>query len=723
MIVLFAGASVKTSSDPTVESFPARITVVTVILSILVAGVWFSMSYFPVQSFDYFYHLATGRWIAEHASVPTTDMFSHTAQGDPWVTHEWGAQLLFYLGSQAVGVSGMVMVKALCMTLTGLLLFWTGIRLRCPAGWTAVISAAVVFMVTFRAFLRPHLITYFFLVLLMTLLATVPDILHRRIRWLFPVIFLLWANQHSGFVFGLFVLTVWLLTGFPGKPRGPSQGIRFATLLGACFAAGLVNPNFWHVYLYPFAFFVNPVYFQVINELQPVTAPAFRGAVFIPIFWIYLTLCLTVFLLNWKQKPFRDLIFLAVFGYLSITSVRNVPLAALICAPGLMHHSGFLFWRVNGTHRRVKFLSSPVFQRIISVLIVAGLIGLCAWPIVADVPMSASGSRSFGGGLKNLNYPDGAIEFLKTNPLKGEMFNSFAFGGYLLWKQVPDPRVFIDGRLFLYQGEIFDVYSDAIRGTLTPNEIARRFNVSHFILNYPDGDPLPGLYKNLLSNPEWPIVYWDDNTLVFARNQADNHGVVMAHAYRYINPLKRTMSAMDRQIRDNPMGVKAEAERNLSLNPRCSGARVILGRAATLESRWEDAADHYMKALETSPPMYLIQKERARAMVNSDQIKPALTLLNDLHSDHPGDDELMMYLGLAYYLEKNSEKAETWYLKAYRTNPRNYYVLNSLGILYAEQNRLDDAEKFWKKALHVNSTSGEARRNLERLYRMRETLD
>ena len=39
----------------------------------------------PVQDLDIWWHLRTGRWIAEHGAVPATDPFSQFGQGKPWV--------------------------------------------------------------------------------------------------------------------------------------------------------------------------------------------------------------------------------------------------------------------------------------------------------------------------------------------------------------------------------------------------------------------------------------------------------------------------------------------------------------------------------------------------------------------------------------------------------------------------------------------------------------
>src|SRR5271169_15045 len=48
-----------------------------------------------VQDFDVGWQMATGRWIVQHHSVPSIDVFSYTAQGQPWI-YPVGAGIFFY---------------------------------------------------------------------------------------------------------------------------------------------------------------------------------------------------------------------------------------------------------------------------------------------------------------------------------------------------------------------------------------------------------------------------------------------------------------------------------------------------------------------------------------------------------------------------------------------------------------------------------------------------
>src|SRR5271157_5224281 len=48
-----------------------------------------------VYESDVFWQLATGRWVAQHHHIFSTDVFSYTAQGEPWI-YPVGSGLVFY---------------------------------------------------------------------------------------------------------------------------------------------------------------------------------------------------------------------------------------------------------------------------------------------------------------------------------------------------------------------------------------------------------------------------------------------------------------------------------------------------------------------------------------------------------------------------------------------------------------------------------------------------
>src|SRR5688500_5809434 len=75
----------------------------------------------PLADNSFLTHLATGRIILETGSVPTTDPYTFTAAGEPWVVQSWLASVLYASAERLAGLDGVrVLMGVLVATLTGL---------------------------------------------------------------------------------------------------------------------------------------------------------------------------------------------------------------------------------------------------------------------------------------------------------------------------------------------------------------------------------------------------------------------------------------------------------------------------------------------------------------------------------------------------------------------------------------------------------------------------
>src|SRR6516225_6191853 len=92
------------------------------ILSLFVVGYAFLAGYRSLTEFDLGWLLATGRWIAQHKQIPSTEVFSYTARGQPWI-YPVGSSLLLY-GVYLVGGDALIswFGAASCAATTTLLL-------------------------------------------------------------------------------------------------------------------------------------------------------------------------------------------------------------------------------------------------------------------------------------------------------------------------------------------------------------------------------------------------------------------------------------------------------------------------------------------------------------------------------------------------------------------------------------------------------------------------
>ena len=87
-------------------------------LIFLIAAVFFMFFDAVLGDGDSGWHLAAGRHIVDHFVIPTTDPFSYTFQGQPWVAHEWLSEVAMYGGYAVSGWSGVVVLCGLAFAIT-----------------------------------------------------------------------------------------------------------------------------------------------------------------------------------------------------------------------------------------------------------------------------------------------------------------------------------------------------------------------------------------------------------------------------------------------------------------------------------------------------------------------------------------------------------------------------------------------------------------------------
>src|SRR6476661_1173513 len=150
---------------------------------------------------DTYSHIALGRWILDHHSVPTTDPFSANFRGTHWVAFEWLSQIAF-AGAHAVGgwLGVAALTAAAVATALGLL---TRFLLREWQPNAVLIAVLCAFLLTAPHILtRPHILA---LPVMVAWIATLIRAVDTRAAppWRALPLMMLWANRHGNFTFGL----------------------------------------------------------------------------------------------------------------------------------------------------------------------------------------------------------------------------------------------------------------------------------------------------------------------------------------------------------------------------------------------------------------------------------------------------------------------------------------------------------------------------------------
>lgn len=405
---------------------------------------------FPLDS-DSWWHLQSGRWIVTQGAVPRVDPFSHTRAGEPWIDHGWLPQAFFFLVFDAAGYAGLVVLLAALVT-TSFYLMWR----QCPDGerWlrafvfiVAAVASGIIWAI------RPQMVSFLLSALLAYLLYRFKRG-PRRALWLVPLVMLVWVNSHGGFAVGFLLLAAYLfgelgnqiLRRNEGDPGVGWRGIgRLLLVTIICILILPLNPNTFTMWSYPFRTIGIGVLQEYIQEWQ---APDFHQFFLHPFIWLLLA-AIAAFGLAGRRADFTDLTIVALFTYLSLLAVRNIPIFALLTAPIIVRYgsAAVTSWRGDGRVRRAPQGGVPALNWLVLALLLVVSLGR-----VVLVAAEAGQAATEPEGL-----PVGAVAYLQEEAPEGRLFNDYNWGGYLIWR-LPQYPVFVDGRTDLYDDALLNDY-------------------------------------------------------------------------------------------------------------------------------------------------------------------------------------------------------------------------------------------------------------------------
>ena len=217
-----------------------------VVLSLFVIGYAFLAGIRTLSEFDLGWLLATGRWIAQHRQIPSTDVFSYTAQGQPWI-YPIGSSLIFYAAWLVGGYALITSLGAAACAAT------TALLLRRGSVISALLAILAVPLIAVRTRPRADMFTVLLFAAFLALLWRY----HRTGRsplWLLPLLMVAWVNLHLGFVVGLALIAGYVSTEttemvWPGRRKPALERLRRCwPWLIAVLGATLVNPWGWGIY-------------------------------------------------------------------------------------------------------------------------------------------------------------------------------------------------------------------------------------------------------------------------------------------------------------------------------------------------------------------------------------------------------------------------------------------------------------------------------------------
>ncbi len=454
---------------------------------------------------DQWWHLRAGEEMVRQGQILRQDIFSYTRYGTAWVNAFWLADIILYLLFKAGGYFSL----AAFVSLMGAATFAVAQKqMRGAASLQAflLILAALAAAPIWSP--RPQLFSFLFLAILDYGLYRLKETPKKSspYLWLLLPFFTLWANLHGGYIWGTLLLIAFLageiferlLTPNDSLPVKTLQKLGFFSFL-SLFAV-LLNPNGLELWRLPFHTL------DVSLSIQEWLSPDFHQIAFHPVLWMFFLFILALGASK-KKTSFSDLFKILGFSYLTFISQRNVAPFAIILLP-VLNRTLWDVWTETlagklGRRKKTDFASQQI--------------PLKTARLINGILFSTLALAAFGNlylltrpEAVDAHYPVNAIAWLEENQPEGALFNSYNWGGYLIWN-LRDYPVFIDGRADLYDNELIGQWKQVTSGDETAQQILDKWEVNLILLE-------PGyLLLRELPQEGWTLLYEDEKSVIYGR--------------------------------------------------------------------------------------------------------------------------------------------------------------------------------------------------------------
>jgi len=467
----------------------------------------FTMTVREISDPDFWWHLRAGQYIVENATIPHTDPFSFTTAGKEWITHEWLSEVFIF------GVYRLGGFALLSLLFSGIITVAFGLTFARSEGKPYLAGFALLLGALATAptwDVRPQMLSLFLMSVFLFLLDRYAAAQDTRLLFALPPLMLVWVNLHSGYALGLVVIGAYwfsaLVEGFANRWRqkkaptlsSPSFTPRttrnlFIVLILSALAV-LFNPNAARMFIYPFETLTSPAMQRYIQEWF---SPDFHQTEWLPFALLLVALIFTTLLAR-ARVPLAHVLLVCLFALAGLRSVRNIPLFALVAIPILS--AQLAAW----IPLRASSRPTPRPLQIINVIIVA-VIAIAALARIGGVVENQA-------NVERAKYPAAAVEWIQQNRPAPNLYNSYGWGGYLIWKLYPDYLVYIDGRADVYGDAFIEDFLEIYRASAGwENKLAKK-NV-RLVLIEPDAP----LARALANDSQWTRVFADSQSAIFEK--------------------------------------------------------------------------------------------------------------------------------------------------------------------------------------------------------------
>jgi hypothetical protein len=421
------------------------------------------------------WHIRNGQQILQTHAVTRTDPFSVSTKGKAWYAWEWLYDLSIAAIHARLGLNGVVFFTAALIAAT----FALALRVALTSGGSLLVTVALLVLAisasSIHFFARPHVLSWLLVVIWFRILDAheVGTQKHGGIFWL-PVLTLIWANLHGGFLVGFVLLGIYLIAGavryLTSRSPQERQTIwrrvkRLGLVAALSLAASLVNPYGYQLHVHIYQYLSDRF---LMNHIDEFLSPNFHG---MPQKCFAVLVLITIMALAGLRGRIRpSQLLVVIFAvYSGLYASRNLPVSSilltLVIAPLLFGQiskaatgQGMAPWLRKYLTRYDSFASRMTSME--------GRFRGHLWPVAAmllGLWVSAHGGLVGSSQVINVHFgekrfPVQAADVIEQSGVRQPVFAPDYWGGYLIYRLYPRTKVFVDDRHDLYGDQFFKDY-------------------------------------------------------------------------------------------------------------------------------------------------------------------------------------------------------------------------------------------------------------------------
>ncbi|MDP3804232.1 MAG: hypothetical protein Q8Q87_01630 [Candidatus Omnitrophota bacterium] len=478
------------------------------------------LSIYNIADGDLWARLVQGASIWKTGRLIYKDIFAFTPVLPLYVDHEWGAGLIFFSLLKLFGPGSLLLFKIIIAL--GTLGFALAAARLNGIKWPAVLMLAIPCALTlfpgYVPVVRSHVLTY---LLFAATLFYLEKIQKGSERSALAIIFimLLWVNVHGGFVSGLGMIGIYVITDYFFKRSSKSM---LVILLGAVLAT-TINPygmKFWS-YLWPALTLGR-------SSISEWSAMPLFGAD--PYFGFRVLFAIVIFILIFGRMGFKGknaiprLAILAVTAYLAIRHRRHAPFFGIAALAFL---GPYFEACIDRLRLRIPVAGIAALYALTALLVASYVLPAVTFQVLAPVGV----------------YPVREADILMYSKAEGNVVVPLRWGNYVMWRLYPRVKISMCGRYeAMYPKSTFDMNHDFFfKNGKDWDRIIRNYKVDYVLLELNN----TALTHEDLKKLGLEIVWQSKYSALYAKRE---HLPALSHAARYLPPV--TIEPLDARIPD-----------------------------------------------------------------------------------------------------------------------------------------------------------------------------